>query len=512
MSTTSAQDKANPPPPCIFSGSEEPPAVKVLRVLVACEFSGIVRDAFLEKGHDAWSCDLLPAEHNSNRHIQGDVREILNDGWDFLIVAHPPCFSGDTIILTNEGYKPICEVSAGDFVLTHKGRWRRVTEVMVKTTSRIQIIKSSNCLQTITTPEHPYYVRYREPYRNGFRALDERDRGPPEFLDAAKLTTRHFTGSVLPPVKQADVSDDDLWLMGRYVADGHMRESRWTAGKYEEMVISVGREKLQEFKRRVSRKVTLHDGDTAIKATFYGHDAIAPFVQFGRGAENKCLPGWVLALPATQARIFLDGYLSGDGYICDKRISAASVSAKLILGIGVLMQRVFEKCPAFRTSQPREEVMIEGRHVETLPLHSVEIPQSNVRLRNYVEGNYAWGHVRHVTEKQERTVVYNLSVEEDETYTANGVVVHNCTRLCNSGVRWLHKPPTERPLTRCGEICTRVRNFSPTSGMRPSLTSASKTRLCTRTRRSSYGTMPSFRKASSHGSSGIPKQSAPAFG
>lgn len=63
----------------------------VLRVLVACEFSGIVRDAFLEKGHDAWSCDLLPAERNSNRHIRGDVRNILNDGWDFLIVAHPPC-------------------------------------------------------------------------------------------------------------------------------------------------------------------------------------------------------------------------------------------------------------------------------------------------------------------------------------------------------------------------------------------------------------------------------------
>jgi len=62
-----------------------------MKVLVACEFSGTVRDAFLEKGHDAWSCDLLPAERNSNRHIQGDVREVLKDGWDLLMVAHPPC-------------------------------------------------------------------------------------------------------------------------------------------------------------------------------------------------------------------------------------------------------------------------------------------------------------------------------------------------------------------------------------------------------------------------------------
>ncbi len=60
-----------------------------MRVLVACEFSGIVRDAFKAKGHDAWSCDLLPTERPGN-HIQGDVLEHLNDGWD-LMIAHPPC-------------------------------------------------------------------------------------------------------------------------------------------------------------------------------------------------------------------------------------------------------------------------------------------------------------------------------------------------------------------------------------------------------------------------------------
>lgn len=60
-----------------------------MRVLVACEFSGIVREAFRAKGHDAWSCDLLPTEI-PGQHVQGDVLDILNDGWD-LIIAHPPC-------------------------------------------------------------------------------------------------------------------------------------------------------------------------------------------------------------------------------------------------------------------------------------------------------------------------------------------------------------------------------------------------------------------------------------
>src|SRR6266705_3630601 len=60
-----------------------------MRVLVACEFSGIVRDAFSKRGHEAWSCDLLPSERDG-RHIQDDVLLHLEDGWD-LMIAHPPC-------------------------------------------------------------------------------------------------------------------------------------------------------------------------------------------------------------------------------------------------------------------------------------------------------------------------------------------------------------------------------------------------------------------------------------
>jgi hypothetical protein len=60
-----------------------------MRVLVACEYSGTVRDAFRERGHDAMSCDLLPTEA-PGPHYQGDVRDVLGDGWD-LMIAHPPC-------------------------------------------------------------------------------------------------------------------------------------------------------------------------------------------------------------------------------------------------------------------------------------------------------------------------------------------------------------------------------------------------------------------------------------
>lgn len=60
-----------------------------MRVLVACEFSGVVREAFRKRGHDAWSCDLLPTEI-PGPHMQDDVLKHLDDGWD-LMIAHPPC-------------------------------------------------------------------------------------------------------------------------------------------------------------------------------------------------------------------------------------------------------------------------------------------------------------------------------------------------------------------------------------------------------------------------------------
>lgn len=61
-----------------------------MRVLIGCEFSGVVRSAFRARGHDAWSCDLLPAEDGSQWHMQCDVLDVLDRGWD-MAVFHPPC-------------------------------------------------------------------------------------------------------------------------------------------------------------------------------------------------------------------------------------------------------------------------------------------------------------------------------------------------------------------------------------------------------------------------------------
>jgi hypothetical protein len=65
--------------------------MKDFKVLIACECSGTVRDAFSKAGYDAFSCDIKPDVNRSNRHIQDDIRNVLPQGWDMLVVAHPPC-------------------------------------------------------------------------------------------------------------------------------------------------------------------------------------------------------------------------------------------------------------------------------------------------------------------------------------------------------------------------------------------------------------------------------------
>lgn len=94
-----------------------------LRVLVACEFTGAVRDAFIARGHDAMSCDLLPTEA-AGPHYTGDVRDILRGGWD-LMIAHPPC-----TYLTNSANGHLYRIgpSKSPGVLTGPERWRALIE------------------------------------------------------------------------------------------------------------------------------------------------------------------------------------------------------------------------------------------------------------------------------------------------------------------------------------------------------------------------------------------------
>jgi len=130
-----------------------------MKILIACEFSGVVRDAFENRGHDVWSCDLLPTESEqtkeAGKHIQGNVLEILNNNWD-LMIAHPPC-----TYLSNAGVQ---------YLKKQKDRWAK----MIKAKEFFMQLLNANipkiCLENPVPHRFaklPVYTQIIYPYQHG---------------------------------------------------------------------------------------------------------------------------------------------------------------------------------------------------------------------------------------------------------------------------------------------------------------------------------------------------------
>lgn len=120
-----------------------------MKVLIACEFSGAVRDAFIGKGHDAMSCDLLPTE-SPGPHYQGSVLDVLDDGWD-LMIAHPPC-----TYLTLTGNKWFKPEYAARFPTRHKDREDAIDFFMALANAPIPKIAIENPIGVLSS-------RWRKP-------------------------------------------------------------------------------------------------------------------------------------------------------------------------------------------------------------------------------------------------------------------------------------------------------------------------------------------------------------
>jgi len=134
-----------------------------MNVLVGCEFSGIVRDAFRNKGHDAWSCDLLPAEDNSSHHYEEPIEFVLRNkpDWD-LMIAHPPC-----TYLCNSGVRWLYKNGERD-----EGRWFELDHArdffmeLLEEYPRIKKI----CVENPIPHKHaklPKYTQIIQPYQFG---------------------------------------------------------------------------------------------------------------------------------------------------------------------------------------------------------------------------------------------------------------------------------------------------------------------------------------------------------
>jgi len=181
-----------------------------MRVLIACEYSGTVRDAFIAQGHDAMSCDILATERPGPHH-EGDVREVLADDWD-LIIAHPPC-----TYLCNSGVR---------WLYTEDGRWEKLDEAA----AFFRLFLDADCPRVcIENPVMHKHALERIGGRRFDQSIQPYEFGHPE----SKRTCLWLRG--LPALRPTDILE--------VPASGHWENQ--TAGGYNKLGPSPDRWKIR---------------------------------------------------------------------------------------------------------------------------------------------------------------------------------------------------------------------------------------------------------------------------
>ena len=363
--------------------------------------------------------EILKDEYRNGEWYANDVRRVCADDipkadcWCFGF----PCFAKGTYILTEKGYIPIEDVSVGDKVLTHKGRWRKVTSTMQRDNARIWDVDGFGILPTRTTAEHPYYVTKPDQ--------------PMEFKKVEQLDDSWYSTMALPDAESDGYSKEMWWIIGRYLADGWRvrRKDRPSGGR---IVFAVSNDKRAEFERRLE-EAKLHGTYTKERTCGKYHvcnnELYEYLEKFGKYAHGKRIPREALCLSREKAKYFYDGYMSGDGR--KDREEATSTSAALILGMCIIAQRLGKPVPAVYYTRRNEKCIIQGRECRQRDTYTFRISKRSIR--GHYRGRYVCRELHQPTESMDFGTVYNISVEEDESYVANGAIVHNCQDISVAG-------------------------------------------------------------------------------
>ena len=390
--------------------------------------------------HEAYACEVLATRMEAQELDQAPIwsNAVTFDGnpWRGVvdcITGGFPCFGAGTLVLTDKGYLPIESISVGDTVLSHTGEWRKVTSTMARDGAELRMVRGQGITDIITTDDHPFYGRERI----------NRKFGNPRWVYAKDLQGK-FASQAVPDEQPEEHSEDFWWIIGRYLADGWMVDrktrgdglvkSRKPNGK---VVICCNKSECSELEDRISRSgfhfTKVIEGTVA---KYHITDTrLYKFVQqFGRHAYGKRIPRIALELDREKSKSLLDGYFSGDGYReesgSNRSFRATTVSESLALGIALLAQRAYGIVASVRKQSVKPTTVIEGRTVNRRTQYIVSVPDRNRSA--FVEGKYGWKLVRK-SESCGVGRVYNLSVEVDESYIANGAIVHNCQPFSDAG-------------------------------------------------------------------------------
>lgn len=369
-----------------------------------------------------------------------------------------PCFPAGYPVLTSKGLIPIEQIKLDDMVYTHKGRFRKVTRLFKRDYNDIVYsVKSfGSNFETTATKEHPFFVNNGE-WKESKNLSDS---------DYSILTVPSVTNDVsnirIPYKKRHNIAlkhngknfesytvvEDEaelvlelntelLTLIGYYLAEGHLTKSE-KYNEYRRTIFSFGKsEKEYNLALEVFNSAQKLGFRPSVKLTKYGYRVMIGsiplatwmFDNFGKLAEHKSIPQWVIELPKEKLEVILEKYLNGDGYKVNTRkdmYRCNSTSKNLLVGIMLISLKLGFK-PSISELKRKPTHIIEGRTVNQNTLYELII-NKNTEVTKYLECDsiHYKQKIKTVLPKHFSGSVYNIEVDEDNSYCVNNHIVHNC--------------------------------------------------------------------------------------
>jgi len=411
--------------------------------MVALERAGIPVEEYHAYEIDKYAIQVSEKNYPQIVHhgnvFEGDFTQYKGFG---LLVGGSPCFTKGHLVLTDKGYKDISEICVGDMVLTHENRYKPVVKTYVHSAETVDL-KIAGYPWFRTTPNHPFlaktkskktYAEYKG--TSGWRKFSDTDWVKVEDMTTDTFCSMHIKETGIQPVS---LDNQILWLLGRYIADGHItkykRKNRKNSYQYR-LTISVGNDKLEHFKSVITdyHFCCCPHTQSTYRCVFCSMELVNYVLEqnFGCCAVEKRIPDLFMRLPDEQAKIFLDGYLSGDAYYgaTENRYYATTVSKELAFQLQRLISRVYQtNVSVEKHDNSRKNHYINGREIKSnYPLYTIVFKKHFPKqAQAYIAEDKCWTSFKQCVPTNKTETVYNIEVADDHSYTVNNCIVHNCT-------------------------------------------------------------------------------------
>ena len=362
------------------------------------------------------------------------------------------------MVLTENGYKKMSEITTGEKVLTHTNTYEEVLDKKCTGKKQIWTIKGMCVDEIKCTQNHKFYVRemkrHYPTYKNGKRG-NVRTFSQPKWVPCCELTKKHYLGvainqnSIIPKwdgikfvwkdgrkprvsnVLSNLISNRDFWwVVGRYLGDGWIR----TQGG---IIICCAKDEIEEVSSYL-KKCNLHYSAIEERTVFKMHIPLKELSEFlkpyGIGAKNKKLPGYVFDMPIHLLDGLICGYASADGYSSNGLIKLASISKELSYGMAQIIAKTYKTPYRIYKNHRKRKCIIEGRICNQNDGYEVVFKKEKKKQdKAFYENGYVWYPIQKIEQTNECEMVYDIEVENSHSFTANGTIAHNCTDLSVAG-------------------------------------------------------------------------------